>query len=111
VDITHDLDIHEGIVGAYQARVDTHDWNVIQELDEKWHDLQPIEIEAEDLFNKYETNDPQRIWKIGQFISRRIFGARQHWLNERTARAKQRFAAPEGTGAPFAPPDEYRKAA
>jgi hypothetical protein len=111
VDITHDLDIHEGIISAYQARFNKRNWNAISELDQNWQNAQLSETKASDAFEKYEANDPDRIEKIGAFISRRIFGARQHWINQRTAGIKRQYAPPTGAGANFAPPEEYRKAA
>ncbi|MDB5160532.1 MAG: hypothetical protein JWO99_795 [Candidatus Saccharibacteria bacterium] len=107
-DLTDDLDTHLGIVGAYQTRVDNGDWNVINELDRHWHDAQPTEADAETKFAEYEENDPQRVWKIGQFISRRIFGARQHWLNQRTEVVKHRMSYDYAHGTDR---QEYKKAA
>jgi hypothetical protein len=91
VDLTYDLDVHENIIKAYQARVDNKDWGVIGELDDKWHRAQPSEYEAQTKFAEYELNDPDRFKKIGNFVSRRVIGARQNWLNQVTARVKKRL--------------------
>lgn len=93
--LTEDLETNQGVIEAYQARVNKNDWGVIAELDEKWRNDQPTEKEAETKFAQYESTDPRRMLKIGQFISQRIFGARQHWLNQKTADANQRIAEAE----------------
>ncbi len=102
VEITNDLQSQQEIIEEYQGRVDDQDWDAIDELDQKWIESQPSKEEValkaaeygESLLEPRNDELPKPS-KVGQFIALRMFGARQHWLNQQTYFEKMRkYAAP-----------------
>ena len=85
-----DAIIQNRLLSTYKSRVDERHWDTIHHLDKLWHVTQPTEEEAKEELATYVEDTPkERGIKLGQFISKRLFGARQNWLDRDTIRVKR----------------------
>jgi len=80
VELTGDLDLQGKIIDFYRAHVEERHWREINQLDQKWHEMQPKE--------EVIPESVARSSKIGSYVARLMNASRQHWMNQKTTLLK-----------------------